>query len=184
VPAELSVPHLCCIRYSQTWIPQSRAWNCVYQSVEDADFVKSLAQIWVYWYVLIYVHGQELMSSGYNFTRLWLHSLSSTISTILTSEVCFLMLSTFGVRLLGPKGMCGASRSPYVWKNTACVYPSNHIMISLNSKLPLIFWLLVTNGVCSDVIVIKIVKVEGSKIVKISIVSKLDFNFYLLSFFS
>jgi hypothetical protein len=43
---------------------------------------------------------------------------------------------------------------------------------------------LVANGVCSDVIVIKIVEVEGSKIVKISIVSKLDFNFYLLSFFS
>jgi hypothetical protein len=85
-----------------------------------------LAQIWVYCYVLIYAHGQDLMSSGYNFTRLWLHSLSSTISTILTSEVCFLMLSTFGVRLLGPKGMCGVSRSPYVWRNTACVYPSNH----------------------------------------------------------
>jgi hypothetical protein len=36
------------------------------------------------------------------------------------------MVSTFGVRLLGPKGMYGVSRSPYVWKNTACVYPSNH----------------------------------------------------------
>jgi hypothetical protein len=79
--------------------------------------------------------------------------------------------------------VCVGCQESLMYGKTQHVYILQTIMISLNSKLPPIFWLLVANGVCSDVIVIKIVKVGGSKIVKISIVSKLDFNFYLHIFF-